>query len=62
MEQHLPVKVETPSERKIRQQQDRLEQKRHDNTPYSHETTGSFPALEAHLGERFTNELVLLEV
>lgn len=27
-EQHLPIKVETPSERKIRQQQDRLEQKR----------------------------------
>ncbi|KWU46671.1 hypothetical protein RHOSPDRAFT_31487 [Rhodotorula sp. JG-1b] len=28
VEQHLPIKVETPSERKIRQKQDRLEQKR----------------------------------
>lgn len=28
MEQHLPVKVETPSERKTRQKQERLEQKR----------------------------------
>lgn len=28
MEQHLPIKVETPSERKLRQKQDRLEQKR----------------------------------